>query len=118
MTKFLEIVPSYLCGPMKTTSMGDARYFVTFINDFLKMMYLYALKSKRECFEKFKEFKVFVELQLEHKSRQFSQTTVGSTFLRHLSGFFRITTLRSKRPPHIGLNKTDWKNIHIVPSWR
>ena len=47
--------------------MGDARYFITFIDDFLKMMYLYALKSKRECFEKLKEFKIFVKIQPKHK---------------------------------------------------
>lgn len=28
--KHLEMVNSYMCGPMKTTSMGNARYFVTF----------------------------------------------------------------------------------------
>jgi len=32
--KVLEIVHSDVCGPMKTTSMGGARYFLTFIDDF------------------------------------------------------------------------------------
>jgi hypothetical protein len=35
-SKLLELVHSDVCGPMKTTSRGGARYFVTFINDFLK----------------------------------------------------------------------------------
>jgi hypothetical protein len=30
----LEIVHSGVCGPMRTTSMGGAKYFVTFIDDF------------------------------------------------------------------------------------
>jgi len=29
----LEIVHTDLCGPMRTTSMGGAKYFVTFIDD-------------------------------------------------------------------------------------
>jgi hypothetical protein len=33
-SKLLELVHSDVCGPMKTTSCGGARYFVTFINDF------------------------------------------------------------------------------------
>jgi len=33
-TKPLEIVHSDVCGPMRTTSLGGARYFVTYIDDF------------------------------------------------------------------------------------
>jgi hypothetical protein len=33
-SKLLELVHSNVCGPMKTTSHGGTRYFVTFINDF------------------------------------------------------------------------------------
>jgi hypothetical protein len=33
-SKFLEVVHIDVCGPMKTTSYGGARYFITCINDF------------------------------------------------------------------------------------
>jgi len=33
-SKLLELMHSDVCGPMKTTSRGGARYFVTFIDDF------------------------------------------------------------------------------------
>ena len=33
-TKPLKIVHLDVCGPMRTTSIGGARYFVTFIDDF------------------------------------------------------------------------------------
>ena len=61
--KPLEIVHSDVCGPMRTTSIGGERHFVTFINDFLRKMCLYVLKSKGYCFEKFKEFKGYIERQ-------------------------------------------------------
>ena len=57
MTKALKIVHSNICGPIKTISMSDTMYFVTFIDDFSWKVCLYVLKSKGDCFEKFKEFK-------------------------------------------------------------
>ena len=66
-TKVLEIVHSDVCGPMRTTSIGGGKYFVTFIDDFSRKMWVYILKSKGECFERFREYKALVETQSEHK---------------------------------------------------
>jgi hypothetical protein len=46
---------------MKTTSMGSARYLVNFIDNFSWNVWLYVLKTKGDCFEKFKEFKGLVK---------------------------------------------------------
>ena len=35
-TKPLEIVHLGVCGPMRNLSMGGAKYFVTFMNEFLR----------------------------------------------------------------------------------
>ena len=51
---------------MRITSMSGVRYFVTFIDDFLKKVWLYMSKSKRDCFKKFNEFKAFTETQSEY----------------------------------------------------
>jgi hypothetical protein len=40
-TKVLEIVQSDVCGPMKNMSLGGARYFLTFIDDFSRKMWVY-----------------------------------------------------------------------------
>jgi hypothetical protein len=66
-TEPLEIIHSDVCGPMRTTFMGGARYFVIFIDDFSWHVWLYVLKFKWNCFEKFKEFKGFVETRSEQK---------------------------------------------------
>lgn len=65
------IVHSDVCGPMKTTSIGKAKYFVTFIDDFSKKIWLYVIRAKSECFDKFKEFKVLVEKQFKLKIKMF-----------------------------------------------
>ena len=70
-TKPLKIMYYNVRGPMRTTFIGGARYFVTFINYFSNDVWLYVLKSKWTCFEKFKEFKALVETQSEHKIKMF-----------------------------------------------
>ena len=37
-TKLLELVHTDVCGPMKTMSMGGARFFLTFIDDYSRKM--------------------------------------------------------------------------------
>ncbi len=60
-SKLLELVHSDVCGPMKTTSRGGARYFVTFIDDFSRKTHVYLLKAKGKVFDKFKAYKALVE---------------------------------------------------------
>jgi hypothetical protein len=65
-TKILELVHSNVCGPMKTPSIEGARYFLTFIDDFSRKIWVYVLKSKSEVLTRFKEWKTLVERQSEH----------------------------------------------------
>lgn len=58
---------SDICGPMYTTSIGGARFFVTFIDNLSKKMWVYPLKAKRDMCAIFKEFKALVEAQAEEK---------------------------------------------------
>ena len=66
-TKPLELVHSDVCGPMKTTSIGGARYFLTFIDDFSRKIWVYMLKYKSEVFGRFETWKALVEAQSECK---------------------------------------------------
>uniref|UniRef100_A0A1D1Z793 Retrovirus-related Pol polyprotein from transposon TNT 1-94 n=1 Tax=Anthurium amnicola TaxID=1678845 RepID=A0A1D1Z793_9ARAE len=59
----LEYVHSDVWGAAPVTSLGGARYFVTFIDDFSRKVWVYFLKHKSEVFEKFKDWKTNVEKQ-------------------------------------------------------
>lgn len=59
----LELVHTDICGKMKTPSLNQFRYFLTFIDDFSRMTWVYFLKEKSETFLVFKRFKAFVENQ-------------------------------------------------------
>ena len=52
-----------LWGTEQVNSLGWCRYFLTFIDDFSRMVWVFALKSKDEVIEKFKNWKIFVENQ-------------------------------------------------------
>ncbi|GKU98369.1 hypothetical protein SLEP1_g11381 [Rubroshorea leprosula] len=65
-TQPLELVHSDVCGPMNTMSNGNNRYFLTFIDDFTRKIWVYLLQRKSEVFDCFKKFKVHVEKQSGH----------------------------------------------------
>jgi hypothetical protein len=56
--KRLQIVHSDVAGPMKTDSFGDARYFVTFNDNYSRCVTVYPNTHKSEVLDKFKEWEV------------------------------------------------------------
>ncbi|GJX62480.1 zinc finger, CCHC-type containing protein [Tanacetum coccineum] len=62
-TKVLELIHSDLCDLHATPSLGNKKYFVTFIDDASRFCYRYLLHSKDEALDKFKVFITEVELQ-------------------------------------------------------
>ena len=57
----LELVHTNLCGPMNIQAKGGYEYFVTFIDDYSRYGYIYFLRRKSECYDKFKEYKASME---------------------------------------------------------
>lgn len=52
---------SDLCGKMNEKSLSGAEYFLSFIDDKIRYVWVYFLKSKDQVFEKFLEWKAMVE---------------------------------------------------------
>lgn len=63
----LELVHSDVCGPFRTNSIGGSKYFVTFIDDKSRRVFVYFMRNKSEVLEKFKLFKAMVERQTDRK---------------------------------------------------
>lgn len=70
-TCLLERIHSDVCGPIQIQSIGGAKFFVTFIDDYSRKVFVYALKSKSDVFTKLVEFKKLVENQLQKKIKIF-----------------------------------------------
>lgn len=66
----LELVHTDLWGPSPVTSMGSARYFLSFIDDWSRKCFIYILKTKDEVYEKFLEFKAMTERQTGRKLKR------------------------------------------------
>ena len=60
-SKPLELVHTYLGGPMRTTTHGGNNYFLTFIDDYSRKIWIYLLKENSATFKCFKTFKAMVE---------------------------------------------------------
>jgi len=51
----LDLIHTDVWGSSPVVFIGGARYYVTFIDDFSRKVWVYFLKQKLEVFQKFKE---------------------------------------------------------------
>ncbi|KAJ7958815.1 Retrovirus-related Pol polyprotein from transposon TNT 1-94 [Quillaja saponaria] len=65
-TEPLQLIHTYVCGPIKLYSFGKNYYFLLFIDDYTRKTWVYFLKKKSEAFEVFKKFKALVEKESGH----------------------------------------------------
>ncbi len=63
----LDYVHSDVWGPTRELSLGGSVYYVTFIDDFSRKVWVYFLKQKSEVFSNFKLWKAEVENQTSRK---------------------------------------------------
>ena len=63
----LDYIHTDVWGPTKTASLGGKQYFVTFVDEFSRRVWVYTLKSKDEVFETFLVWKKMVENQTWRK---------------------------------------------------
>ncbi|KAK3038599.1 hypothetical protein RJ639_027262 [Escallonia herrerae] len=94
----LDYIHSDVWGPIRHISNGGARYFVTFIDDFSRKVWVYFMKHKSEVFNVFKQWKARVKNQtgkklkyfrsdngMEYKDEEFLQFCKDKGIIRHFS---------------------------------
>jgi len=59
----LNVVHSDTRGPIKVPTYSGNRYFITFVDEYSRMLWLYLIKLKSDALEVFKKFKVLAEKQ-------------------------------------------------------
>ncbi|GKC62046.1 zinc finger, CCHC-type containing protein [Tanacetum coccineum] len=79
----LEFIHSDLCNLHATPSLGNKKYFMTFIDDDSRFSYVYLLHTKDEALDKFKVFKTEVELQQGSLIKRF-RTDRGGEYMETL----------------------------------
>ena len=83
----LDLVHSDLCGKMNEKSLGGAQYFLSFIDDSTRYVWVYFLKSKDQVFEKFLEWKAMVEKSVGRKLKIFRTDNGGEYTSKELEGY-------------------------------
>ena len=76
----MEYVHSDLWGPARTPTHAGGRYFITFIDDYSRKVWVSILKSKDEAFDKFKTWYHLVENETGRKLR-YLRTDNGLEYL-------------------------------------
>ena len=61
--KVLELVHSDVCGPFPMQALNGEKYFVSFIDNFSHMIWIFGLHQKSDVFQTFKRFKALAEKQ-------------------------------------------------------
>jgi transposase InsO family protein len=61
--RVFDVVHSDVWGPTKTASMGGCRYYVSFIDDHTRRVWVYFMKEKSEVFTHFQNFRMLAEKQ-------------------------------------------------------
>ena len=58
-----ELVHSDVCGPFPTQAHNGEKYFVSFIDDYSRTIWIFGLRQKSDVFQTFKRFKALAENQ-------------------------------------------------------
>ena len=76
----LDLIHSDVCGPISPASLGKARYFVTFIDDFTGYTMIAVIKNKSDVFSEFLAYQAEVELFHDSKIKGF-QSDHGTEYV-------------------------------------
>ncbi|KAM1665078.1 hypothetical protein ACFXTN_040504 [Malus domestica] len=82
-SELLETVHTDLCGPFPTPCLNGQKYFISFIDDHSRFMYLYLLNDKAKVLSAFKTYKVEVEKQNERKIKIIRSDRGGEFYGRY-----------------------------------
>ena len=83
----LQLVHSDVWGPTRETSHGGNRYYVSFIDDYSRMTWVYVTKNKWDVFYYFKIFKSQVEKEVNAQIKILRSDGGGEYFSNEFSNF-------------------------------
>lgn len=78
-SRILQLVHSDVFGPTLVASLGGSWYYISFIDDYSRKVWIYLMKYKFEVLNKFREFVALVENQIGNRLKQL-RTDNGGEF--------------------------------------
>lgn len=95
--QILELIHTDVNGPMEVESIGGSRFVVTFIDDFTRKVFIYLIRHKSDVFERFLEFKNFIELQTESKIKRVRSDNGTEYTCNRFTELFKRTGIKAER---------------------
>jgi hypothetical protein len=93
----LDLVHFDVCK-MSVRSMGGAKYFVTFIDDFSRKVWVYVLKTKDQVLSVFKQFQVSIERETKKKIKCL-RTDNGGEYIGPFDAYCKEQGIRHQFTP-------------------
>ncbi|GJZ55995.1 retrovirus-related pol polyprotein from transposon TNT 1-94 [Tanacetum coccineum] len=90
----LELVHTDVYGPTSVASIGGSRYYVTFIDDNSRKVWVYFLKNKSEVFNTFKKWKAAVENETNLRVKCLKSDNGGEYSSRDFIGYYAENWIR------------------------
>ncbi|MCO5567487.1 hypothetical protein L7F22_021180 [Adiantum nelumboides] len=85
----LEVIHFDVWGPAKNTSIGGCRFYVTFIDDCSRKVWVYFMKEKSEVFTHFQNFKAMVKKQTRNFVQCLRSDGGGEYFSNDFGNFLK-----------------------------
>ena len=95
--KKLELVHTDLWGPSLVASLGGSRYYITFIDDLSRKVWVYFLKNKSDVFETFKKWKAMVETETGLKVKCWRSDNGGEYIVGGFSEYCAAQGIRMEK---------------------
>ena len=87
-TELLHLIHSDVCGPFQRSNKGY-QYFVTFTDDYSRMVWIFPMKRKSEVTEKFRTYKSYVENQTGKRIKVLRTDRGGEYVNNELESFLK-----------------------------
>jgi len=111
------VVHSDICGPIEVPTYSGNRYFITFVDEYSMMLWLYLIKAKSDALEVFQKFKVLVEKQSGMKLKSLRTDGGGEYTSKHFESYYTHQGINHEvtapyTPQHNGL--AERRNISLL----
>ena len=92
----LQLAHTDICGSLETPSPGGDKYFITFIDDFSKRLWVFFIKEKSVAFSIFKNFKACVEVESSSKIKKFRSDRGGEYNSKEFQEYCKQWSIRQQ----------------------
>ena len=115
----LQVVHTDLCGPLPEPSMGsEARYFITFIDDFSRHTSVFLLPTKDAAINAFRKYKAWAENYTGFTIKTLRSDGGGEYISEQFNALLTIYGITRQVQYHALLNRMEWQSEPTVPSWK